>query len=121
MKRVQPYKQGELFSPAEGNFALPKNKFDQYSKKAERNCSKSAYGIDTVYFCQPNDFKKPPLDSFLSKIVLCFWPYFWTKNAFLYFQGTLKQLFSHETKCIVTFLLLLHSVWKSPKMSHLIF
>ena len=58
MKRVQPYKQGELFSPAEGNFALPKNKFDQYSKKAERNCSKSAYSIDTVYFCQPNYFKK---------------------------------------------------------------
>ena len=64
MKRVQPYKQGELFSPAEGNFALPKNKFDQYSKKAERNCSKSAYSIDTVYFRQPNYFKKPQLDSF---------------------------------------------------------
>ena len=72
MKRVQPYKQGELFSPAEGNFALPKNKFDQYSKKAERNCSKSAYSIDTVYFRQPNYFKKTPLDSFLKKIVRCF-------------------------------------------------
>ena len=58
MKRVQPYKQGELFSPAEGNFALPKNKFDQYSKKAERNCTKSAYSVDTVYFRKPNDFKK---------------------------------------------------------------
>ena len=92
MKRVQPYKQGELFSPAEGNFALPKNKFDQYSKKAERNCSKSAYSIDTVYFRQPNYFKKTPLDSFLKKIVLCFWPYFWPKNAFLYMGPSSKFL-----------------------------
>ena len=114
---------------SKGSFSLlprvilrfPRTSLINTAKKQSGTAAKVHIALTQCIFVNQMTSRRTPLDSFLRKIVLCFWPYFWTKNAFLYFHGTLKQVFSHETKCIVTFLLLLHSVWKSPKMSHLSF